>query len=126
LLVVEDEPGVRALVSMTLRRAGYVVLEAADGEWGLAVAAEHAGTIDLVVTDVVMPRLNGPAMATRLLAARPGLRFLFISGYPDDARAPQDFVGASGAFLAKPFTPSQLAHAVRAAMTGAAAASERS
>ena len=126
LLVVEDEPGVRALVSMTLRRAGYVVLEAADGEWGLSVAAAHAGAIDLVVTDVVMPRLNGPAMATRLIATRPGLRFLFMSGYPDDARAPQDFVGASGAFLAKPFTPSQLTHAVRGAMTGNAAASERS
>ncbi|MBI5168504.1 MAG: PAS domain S-box protein [Candidatus Eisenbacteria bacterium] len=126
LLVVEDEPGVRALVCMTLRRAGYDVLEAADGEWGVSAAAQHAGPIDLVVTDVVMPRLNGPAMAARLLAARPGLRFLFMSGYPDDARAPQEFIGSAGAFLAKPFTPSQLLHAARAAITSPPVSAGRS
>ncbi|MFN8586876.1 MAG: PAS domain S-box protein [Candidatus Eisenbacteria bacterium] len=113
VLVVEDEPGVRALVCMTLRRAGYDVIEAADGEAGLQAVAAHAGTIDLIVSDVVMPRLNGRDMAERLLQARPGLRFLFISGYPDDARSPQDFAGEASGFLAKPFTPPELLAAVR-------------
>ncbi len=125
LLVVEDEPGVRALVCMTLRRAGFDVLEAADGEWGVSVAAQYDGPIDLVISDVVMPRVSGPAMAARLLAARPGLRFLFMSGYPDDARAPQELAGSAGAFLAKPFTPSQLSHAVHAALANPAVTAER-
>jgi CheY-like chemotaxis protein len=114
VLVVEDEPGVRALVCRTLEREGCTVLAATDGEAALETALTHAGPIDLVVTDVVMPRLGGRELAARLIASRPGLRFLFISGYADDVRALHDFDVPAGAFLPKPFAPEQLVERVRA------------
>jgi PAS domain S-box-containing protein len=120
VLVVEDEPGVRALVCRTLEREGCTVMAATDGEEALEIALAHAGHIDLVVTDVVMPRLGGRDLATRLIATRPGLRFLFISGYADDVRAPHDFAVPAGAFLAKPFTPEHLVDRVRALLHGGA------
>jgi signal transduction histidine kinase/CheY-like chemotaxis protein len=108
ILVVEDESTVRALVCRTLEQAGHQVIEAVDGAGGLDAAMAHGGDIDLVVTDVVMPVMGGREMASRLLARRPGLRFLFVSGYPDDARAPGELAGSAGDFLAKPFTPGEL------------------
>ena len=114
LLVVEDEPAVRSLLVRTLKREGYQVLAAEDGARALEVARGHAGTIDLVITDVVMPNLGGREMAARLAAARPGLPFLFISGYPDGAPEAQDVGGQTGDFLSKPFAPDQLLARVRA------------
>ncbi len=114
VLVVEDEPAVRDLVRQALERAGHRVLAAADGLDALTVARAHAGPIDVVVSDVVMPRMSGREMAAELLRARPELRFLFISGYPDDAGDPRDFVGAAGDFLAKPFSPPLLVERVQA------------
>ncbi len=120
VLVVEDEPGVRALVSRTLAGAGYRVLEAGDGVAGLEVARRHGGAIDLVVTDLVMPRLGGREMAARLRSERPGARVLFLSGYAETLLETRDLSGPASAFLAKPFTPEELLARVRAMFPEAA------
>ncbi len=112
LLVTEDEPAVRALVVHALRGAGYRVLEAANAAEASGVAEEHAGPIDLLVTDVIMPDEPGPALAERLAAARPELRVLYISGYAEGALEQQGGLNDAG-FLQKPFTPSELTAAVR-------------
>jgi two-component system, cell cycle sensor histidine kinase and response regulator CckA len=112
LLLVEDEPAVRALDRRVLSNCGYTVLEAKDGRDALRVAAEHAGRIDVLVSDVVMPHLGGRQLAERLMAARPGIKVLFVSGYTDDAVV-RHGVGAEFAFLPKPFSPARLARKVR-------------
>ncbi len=111
LLVVEDEEAVRGVVVRALSALGYRVLVARDGAEALAVAAGHAGRLDLLVTDLVLPGMDGREVARRLLAARPGLRVLYASGYSE--RPPPS---AAGAFLQKPFTPAELGRAVRAAL----------
>jgi DNA-binding response OmpR family regulator len=110
---VEDEGGVRAFTGVVLRLQGYAVLEAGDGAEAEQVAAAHAGPIDLLVTDVVMPGLGGREVAERLAAARPGLRVLYLSGYTDDAVVRHGVLAAEAAFLQKPFTPAALARKVR-------------
>jgi PAS domain S-box-containing protein len=118
VLVVEDEPIVRQLAVATLRRAGYRVREAEDGEQALH-AADEIGLerVDLLFTDVVMPGLDGRALAARLRARRPGLRVLYASGYVGDLPA-----GAGGEpdapLLAKPYTPADLARRVRRVLDG--------
>jgi PAS domain S-box-containing protein len=112
ILVAEDEVPVRRILVTTLARAGYRVLEAADGTAALAAARDHRGPIHLLVSDVVMPGMRGPELAERLSRARTGLRVLFISGYTDQA----DLRGSDGMetnFLPKPFTPEELRAAVR-------------
>lgn len=114
ILVVEDEPLVRDLVARTLRRAGFAVLLAEHGESGLRAAEGCVGTIDLLLTDVIMPRMGGPELAIRLLKLRPELRVLLVSGYASESL---DLCGALAAgceFLQKPFTPSVLLARVRA------------
>ncbi|GEM_PF-384853 len=102
VLIVEDEPAVRAAMAQALARRGFNVLQAADGADGVEVGARHAGPIDLVITDVVMPYLTGPAMLDRLRRGRPGLRALFVSGYAaPQLRGP---LAAATTFLEKPFT----------------------
>jgi PAS domain S-box-containing protein len=108
VLVVEDEPVVRELVRETLRRAGYAVLTAIDGLDGLEVSRRHGGAIDLVVTDVVMPRMGGRELAERLRVERPGVKMLFMSGYPNDAFDLTDLPGAAPDFISKPFTSRDL------------------
>jgi PAS domain S-box-containing protein len=112
ILLVEDERSVRQLAAEVLRRAGYQVLEAADGREALAAAQQHAGALDLLLTDMVLPDLSGPATAEALRARRPELRVLFMSGYSSDAhgRAPRP---VPGPLLPKPFTASGLRDAVR-------------
>jgi PAS domain S-box-containing protein len=122
VLVVEDEPGVRSLVCRTLERHGYRVIGAADGARGLEAARTVDGHLDLVVTDVVMPVMGGREMAPLLRAVHPTARFLFISGYPEDARAPEEVAGVSGDFLAKPFTPDQLLERVERLLANGKAA----
>ncbi|HMV33149.1 MAG TPA: response regulator, partial [Gemmatimonadales bacterium] len=114
VLVVEDERMVRDLVRRTLARAGYHVLEAVDGEAALALARAEDGPIDLLLTDVVMPRMGGRQLATRLQEERPGLRVLFMSGYASDAGDLHDLVLGAGDFLQKPFAPSRLLERVGA------------
>ena len=103
ILFVEDEEAVRAVGVRALTGLGYRVLAARDGEEALQTASAHAGAIDLVVTDMVLPRLDGAELARRLAAARPGLKFLFTSGYSD--RLPPSIAAA---FLPKPYTPTEL------------------
>ena len=103
VLLVEDEPTVRAVTRRILEKAGHRVRTAPNAELALEIAADAAQPIDLVVTDVVMAGMDGPSLAERLRAARPELKTLFISGYSHDHVMPRD-VPRSIAFLAKPFT----------------------
>jgi DNA-binding NtrC family response regulator len=90
-----------------------VVLEAASPREALRVAEQHEGTIHLIVTDVVMPELSGPALVHRLTARHTEAKVLFMSGYTDDVLAPHHFADRSAAFLSKPFTPAVLVKKVR-------------
>jgi two-component system, cell cycle sensor histidine kinase and response regulator CckA len=99
---------------MALERHGYVVLTAESGSEALRLAAEHPGPIDLLITDVVMPDLRGPELARRLVARRPGLATLFMSGYMDDAIGEDtSSLPVPVDFIQKPFSPSALAARVR-------------
>jgi two-component system cell cycle sensor histidine kinase/response regulator CckA len=113
VLVVEDDARVRDLVCRTLRGAGYAVLEAVDGDGALALARSH-GLVDLLLTDVVMPRLGGLELAAALTAEGLCARVLFVSGYTANAIAHRGVQGAGTAFLQKPFTPAGLLGCVRA------------
>lgn len=116
ILLVDDEQSVRAIVLKILRRADYNVLEAESGDAALRIAETHPGRIDLLITDMFMPGLRGPEVATRLAMTRPGLRVLFMSGYADqDARTG---VPAGANFLNKPFSGADLAKAVEAVLRG--------
>jgi PAS domain S-box-containing protein len=121
VLLVEDEPMVAAVAASALRSQGYRVLFASSGEEALAAARGHPGAIDLLVTDVVLPQMNGRELAERLRAVRPQVRVLFCSGYTDSVALPGE-AGDSGwragavAFLQKPYTPKLLARRVRAVL----------
>ncbi len=108
IMVVEDERAVREFVSTALTRAGYRVLTAHDGHDALTRAAAHAGGIDLLLTDVVMPGLSGPELARRFRMARPGARVLFMSGYAADVIAAEGALPGAADLLVKPFTPDEL------------------
>jgi two-component system cell cycle sensor histidine kinase/response regulator CckA len=111
VLLVEDEPDVRSLVREILQMLGYVVLEANDVDNALRMGKGDDARIDLLLTDVVMPRMSGPELAAQLRTSHPELRVLYVSGYADTSR---QLVGAPGtAFLQKPFTPERLATSVR-------------
>ena len=112
ILVVEDSDLVRELVIDTLASYGYRVLSASRGEEAVALVEHHDGEIDVLLTDVVMPGMNGRELAERLVAVRPTLKVLFTSGYPSDMILRQ---GASGghAFIEKPYLPEELGRAVR-------------
>src|SRR4029079_11870557 len=86
VLLVEDEEAVRVVIGALLRRHGYQVLEAPTPHQALEIFVQHAQAIDLLLTDVVMPGMNGPALAQRCVAENPRLRVLFISGYGDVTR----------------------------------------
>ncbi|HXG46755.1 MAG TPA: ATP-binding protein, partial [Methylomirabilota bacterium] len=113
VLLVEDEEAVRRFARLTLERAGYTVLEARDGEEGLHVCRTHPGRIDILVTDVAMPRLGGRALAEEALRQRPKLRVLYLSGYTDDPAVRLEAAGGDSAFLQKPFSPYALVERVR-------------
>ncbi len=111
VLVVEDEDPVRALACAILRKYGYHVLEAQSGGDALIVCEQHTSPIDLLLADVVLPRISGPQLAARLLSARPEMRVLYMSGHTGSSL--HDFDFASVAFLQKPITPDMLARQVR-------------
>src|SRR5262249_12731492 len=112
VLLVEDEEGVRSLGSFALRTAGYTVLEARDGEHALEVSQSHRGPIDLLVTDVVMPRMGGRKLADRVASLYPGIKVVFMSGYVDDAVVRHGVLDQGVPFVQKPFAPSLLARKV--------------
>ncbi len=113
ILVVEDEPQLLAMVERVLSERGYRVLTAQTGSDALALANGHAGDIDLLLTDLVIPELDGRALAERLAAARPGLVVIYMSGYIDRSVAVGDAADGRSRFVEKPFTPGKLARLVR-------------
>jgi signal transduction histidine kinase/CheY-like chemotaxis protein len=112
ILVAEDDASVRQVVVTVLTRAGYRVLEAAHPHHALDLAHQHAGPIDLLLTDVVMPAMSGKELARQLCMQRPGLAVLCMSGYSDEAIASRGVLDAGVHLLAKPVTPDQLLKAV--------------
>jgi two-component system cell cycle sensor histidine kinase/response regulator CckA len=112
VLLVEDEEGVRSLLRKMLRKRGYTVLDARDGSEALFVSKEHQGPIHLLLTDVVMPKMNGWELAKRLSPLRPEMKVLFMSGYTDDAIVRHSMSDAATAFIQKPFTPDALVEKV--------------
>jgi CheY-like chemotaxis protein len=113
VLVVEDDDGVRELARRALARLGYTVLTAPAGEPALALARAHDGTIHLLVTDVVMPGMNGREVADHLRALRPETRVLFTSGYTENVIVHRGVLEDGLAFLAKPYSPQALGEKVR-------------
>ena len=113
VLLVEDEEIVRKLVREMLETAGYHVLDAGDGSEAIALADRHEGTIDVLMTDVVMPGLSGQELARRLADRRRGVRVLFTSGYTEDAIANHGVLSPGTAFLEKPFNAAQLGQKLR-------------
>jgi two-component system, cell cycle sensor histidine kinase and response regulator CckA len=113
VLLVEDEDSVRLLVRETLAAKGYHVIEAENGQSGLAAAAAHSGTIDLIITDVVMPGMSGRELADQLVATRPAIKVLYLSGYTEDAIVSEGAIESGKAFLQKPFTLQNLSRKVR-------------
>jgi two-component system, cell cycle sensor histidine kinase and response regulator CckA len=118
VLVVEDDAIVRRLTVRSLIALGYTVLEAGDGKEALQVSQSHAGTIDLLLTDVIMPQMNGNRLAAELKAIRPDLAVLFTSGYTDDTIAHRGVLDDGVAFLQKPFTAASLARKVHDVLHG--------
>ena len=118
ILVVEDEGPVRRLIARILGMQNYGVLEAAHGEEALAVSEGFPGEIHLLVTDIMMPVMNGHELATRLSALRPGMGILFISGYPGK-QLPDGLNRSSVDYLPKPFKVDALLGKVRALLGGA-------
>jgi len=112
LLVVEDQPEVRELAVSALRRAGHEVFEASDGDEAFARFAGRAADLALLLTDVVMPGMNGRELAERMRAGNPDLLVVFMSGYTDEILDQQSLVGPGAEFLAKPFTPGALVRQV--------------
>ena len=113
ILVVEDDELVRGITVRSLRALGYRILLAEDGEDAMQVVERHAGDIDLVVTDVAMPRMGGPELADKLTARNPSVKVLFVSGYSEQELSERMVLARNRAFLDKPFTASMLARKLR-------------
>ncbi|HET9387895.1 MAG TPA: PAS domain S-box protein [Gemmatimonadales bacterium] len=116
ILVVEDEPAVLSLSQRALEAHGYVVLAASDATTALRLVERHGGEIHLLLTDVIMPGMSGRDLADQLASRRPGIRVLYMSGYPGDAVVQHGELQAGSAFLQKPFSPDGLARKVRDAL----------
>ncbi|WP_368509094.1 response regulator [Bradyrhizobium lupini] len=119
ILLVEDEEGLRALNARGLRSRGYTVVEAENGVEALEVLEEQSGGIDLVVSDVVMPEMDGPTLLKAMREKNPDIKFIFVSGYAEDAFEKSLPEGQQFDFLPKPFTLSQLVAAVKETMAKA-------
>lgn len=112
ILLVEDEPALRALAGESLKRLGYSVLQAGNGLEALSVADEHAGKIDIVVTDVVMPHMGGPELVEKLTQKRHGIGVIFMSGYTETAILENAQIGGDAILLNKPFSTELLARKI--------------
>jgi two-component system cell cycle sensor histidine kinase/response regulator CckA len=116
ILLVEDQPEVRAIARTILSRRGYTVLEADGGVAALEIARTHEATIDLLLTDVIMPVIGGQELARQVLGMRPGVRVLFASGYTDDVLIQQGVLQPGAEWIQKPFSRESLLQKVRAVL----------
>jgi len=116
ILVVEDDDGVRKLTREFLKINGYTVLEARNGAEAIQIPARHAGPVDLLLTDVLMPGMNGREVAQQFVSLRPETKVLFMSGYTEDAITHLGILEPGVAFIEKPFSPDELAHKVRSVL----------
>jgi PAS domain S-box-containing protein len=116
ILLVEDDSNLRALVARVLKSRGYTVHVAASGVEALLIASDAATLLDAIITDVVMPGMNGRELVEKLLESRPEMGSLLMSGYTDDDVLRRGVLQGETAFLQKPFTPDQLARKVRAVL----------
>ncbi len=114
ILLVEDQVALRAMLAQLLEDEGYSVLVAHDATDAVRINELHAGAIDLLLTDVVMPQMNGRQLAERITTVRPDIQVLFISGYADDPSLLEGEMAGRSAFLRKPIAPQDLAHGLRA------------
>lgn len=118
ILLVEDDDHVRVLLHNSLKKRGHQVIEARDGEEALMQADFHEGTIDLLISDVVMPRTNGVTLARELVRRRPETKLLLISGCPDDVADIQDLVKIGAHYVQKPFSQRDLVARAEAILSG--------
>jgi PAS domain S-box-containing protein len=118
VLVVEDEERVRSLIRLALEPAGYTILETQDAEHALAACNSHDGPIQLLLTDVVMPKMSGPVVAKKVSSLRPDIKVLYMSGYTYDAVANHGVAWQDTPFLQKPFSPAVLRRKVREVLSG--------
>ena len=116
VLVVEDQEAVRRYLRVVLENAGYRVLQAANGPEALALTEQFSGVIDLLVTDLVLPHMNGRELAEKLKMARPGMKVLFTSGYAEETMGSRGIIASDLAYLPKPFDPEELRAKVREAL----------
>jgi two-component system cell cycle sensor histidine kinase/response regulator CckA len=103
ILLVEDEEGVRSVLSELLTGLGYTVIQAGNGVEAVRIATSHAGPIDLVVTDMVMPEMSGQELGRSLAKLRPDLRILYMSAFASNIYAPSALANALADFISKPF-----------------------
>jgi CheY-like chemotaxis protein len=113
ILIVEDNAALRRLACRTLAQCGYTVIAAADATEALKAFSGEASALDLLLTDIVMPGMSGPMLASELASRRPGLLVLFMSGYTDETVVGQGVLQTGTPFLQKPFTSAGLASKVR-------------
>ena len=116
ILVAEDEPLVLKMISTMLERLGHIVLAASTPKEAIFMAGQFDNKIDLVITDVIMPRMNGRELAKRLMASQPGLTILYMSGYPANIISNQSVLDEKMCFLQKPFSKKELAAKIREIM----------
>ena len=118
ILLVEDVPGLRHLAASTVTERGYKVTTAANGEEALSLFKKFNGMFDLLLTDIIMPGINGKKLAEKLSKQSPKLKIIFMSGYTDDAILPQTIADENIVFIQKPFTPIQLLWKIRKTLDG--------
>lgn len=118
ILLVEDDPNVRRTTLITLQQLGYTVLEAKDGPDAVLVASNYTEPIALLLTDVIMPGIDGAVLAQELKRFHPDMKVLFMSGYPGEVIAQRGILASATSFLYKPFTPQALGQKVRALLDG--------
>ena len=116
VLLVEDEESVRTLTRSLLEEAGYTVIEASNGTHALEIAGRHSGSIHLLLTDVVMPGMNGRALAQKMIAVRPKTRVLYLSGYTGSFSSDGELFEAGASLVQKPFSRATLLRKLREAL----------
>jgi CheY-like chemotaxis protein len=117
VLLVEDEPALRDLVTELLEASGYEVIAAATGGLALEAAERHAGRLDVLLTDLLLPGLSGAELAKRLQKARPDLRVVYMSGYTEDSLPENDAPGPRALLISKPFTQETLVRTLLEALS---------